>query len=84
MAIDRQDTYNKVVTLVSHKLNVDKSAVEKAHSFQELGADSLDMVEIIMKLEEDFGIEINDSDAEKLTSVDQVVDYIHTLRMKQQ
>ncbi len=80
--IDRQDTYNKVVTLVAQKLNVDKAAVERARSFQELGADSLDMVEIVMKLEEDFGIEINDADAEKLTSVEQVVDYVHELRTK--
>jgi len=81
--IDRQDTYNKVVALVAQKLNVDKAAVEHARSFQDLGADSLDMVEIVMKLEEDFGIEINDADAEKLTSVDQVVDYIHALRIQQ-
>lgn len=80
--IDRQDTYNKVIALVAQKLNVDKAAVERAHSFQELGADSLDMVEIVMQLEEDFGIEINDADAEKLTSVDQVVDYIYALRSK--
>jgi acyl carrier protein len=80
--IDRQDTYNKVIALVAQKLNVDKAEVERARSFQELGADSLDMVEIVMQLEEDFGIEINDADAEKLTSVDQVVDYIHALRSK--
>lgn len=82
MAFDVQDTHNKVVSLVAQKLNVDKAAVEKAHSFQELGADSLDMVEIVMKLEEEFGIEIKDEDAEKLTSINQVVDYIHTLRTK--
>lgn len=80
--IDRQDTYNKIIALVAQKLHVDKAAVEQAHSFQELGADSLDMVEIVMQLEEDFGIEIDDNDAERLTSVDQVVDYIHALRSK--
>lgn len=79
---ERQETYTKVVELVSKKLNVDKGAVERAHSFSELGADSLDMVEIVMKLEEDFGIEINDEDAEKLTNLNQVVDYIHQLRSK--
>lgn len=83
MAIDRQDTYSKVVAIVAQKLRVDATAVEKATSFQELGADSLDMVEIIMQLEESFGIEINDADAEKLTNINQVVDYIHALRSKE-
>lgn len=79
---ERQETYAKIVDIVSKKLNVDKAAVERAHSFSELGADSLDMVEIVMKLEEDFGVEINDEDAEKLTNLNQVVDYIHHLRSK--
>jgi len=82
MALDRQDTYDRVVALVAQKLQVDKSAVIGAKSFQELGADSLDMVEIIMKLEEEFEIEINDADAEKLTNLNEVVDYIHALRTK--
>lgn len=82
MALDRQDTYDRVVALVAQKLQVEKSAVVAAKSFQELGADSLDMVEIIMKLEEEFEIEINDADAEKLTNLNEVVDYIHALRTK--
>lgn len=78
----KDDTYNKVVEIVVQKLSVDKDAVIKSKSFQDLGADSLDMVEIVMKLEEQFGIEINDEDAEKLSSLEQVVDYIHDLRKK--
>ena len=81
-SLDRQETYNKVIDLVAKKLNVEKSAVERANSFAELGADSLDMVEIVMKLEEEFGIEINDEDAETLTNLNQIVDYIHRLRIK--
>ena len=82
MAVDKQDTLNTVIQVVSEKLKTDKDIIIKAHSFQDLGADSLDMVEIIMKLEEQFNIEINDEDAEKLTSIQEVVDYIHTLRNK--
>jgi len=79
---DREDTCNKVVEIVAKKLNVDKKVVAKSSSFQDLGADSLDMVEIIMKLEEQFSIEINDEDAEKLSDLNQVVDYVQGLRKK--
>ena len=82
MAIDKQDTSNIVIQVVSEKLKTDKDTIISAHSFQDLGADSLDMVEIIMKLEEQFNIEINDEDAEKLTSIQEVVNYIHALRNK--
>ncbi len=80
MAFSKEDIQKKVVSLVSGKLHVEPSAVERAHSFSELGADSLDMVEIVMQLEEDFDIEINDSDAEKMTSLNQVVDYLYKLQ----
>ena len=79
---DKQDILNKIVDIVAKKISVDKDVVLKSKSFDELGADSLDMVEIVMKLEEQFEIEINDEDAEKLTSLDQVVDYIYNLRNK--
>ena len=79
---DRQDTLNKVVDIVVKKLSIEKETVLKSSSFEELGADSLDMVEIVMKLEEQFAIEINDEDAEKLSSLEQVVDYINKLRKK--
>jgi len=82
MALDTQDTFDAVIQIVSEKLKTDKDSIIKAHTFQELGADSLDMVEIIMKLEEQFDIEINDEDAEKLTSIQEVVDYINALRSK--
>jgi len=78
----REDTLAKVVEVVINKLGVEKEVILKSNSFQELGADSLDMVEILMKLEEQFGIEINDKDAEKLSSLDQAINYIHDLRKK--
>ena len=80
--VNRQETRDTIIDVVAKKLNVEKSAVDKAHSFQELGADSLDMVEIIMKLEEEFGIEINDADAEKLTTLNQAAEYVNNLRSK--
>jgi len=80
--LTKQEIKDKVVNIVTKKLSIDKETVIQSHSFEDLGADSLDMVEIVMKLEEDFGIEINDDDAEKLTSLDQVVDYIQGLTKK--
>jgi acyl carrier protein len=79
---DRNDTYTKVVALIAQKLNVDKNTIVATKTLQELGADSLDLVEIIMKLEEQFGIEINDADAEKLVNIDDVVNYVHQRRTK--
>lgn len=79
---DKQDILNKIVDIVAKKVSVDKDVVLKSKSFEELGADSLDMVEIVMKIEEQFEVEINDEDAEKLTSLDQVVDYICELKNK--
>jgi acyl carrier protein len=79
---DKQNTYDKVVTIVADKLSIDKKAVAAASDLQELGADSLDLVEIIMKLEEQFGIEIDDAKAEQLKNVQDVVDYVHSIRTK--
>ncbi len=82
MTFDRGDTYNEVVAVVAEKLNTDKNAIAKASTFENLGADSLDMVEIILELESKFGIEIDDVDAEQLTNINQVVDYIKLKRTK--
>ena len=79
---DRNDTYAKVVNLIAQKLNIDKTIIVPTKTLQELGADSLDLVEIIMKLEEQFGMEINDADAEKLVNIDDVVNYVHQRRTK--
>ncbi len=82
MAIEKQDTAQQVAGIVAEKLNIDQSTVNGESTLQDLGADSLDMVEIIMKLEEQFTIEINDEEAEKLITVQDVVDYVHGLRIK--
>lgn len=82
MAIEKQDTINKVSSIIAEKLNIDPSQITRQSTLQDLGADSLDMVEIIMKLEERFDIEINDEAAEKLGNVDDVINMIHGLRVK--
>ena len=70
---------DKVKEVVMDKLGVEESQItETAHFMDDLGADSLDTVELIMQLEEEFGIEIPDEDAEGLLSVGQAVDYIST------
>ena len=76
----RLDTLNRIVAIIVQELKVDHERIHETVTFQELGADSLDMVQIIMKLEETFGIEINDQDAEKMTTLRDVVDYVQERR----
>ena len=75
------NTLDKVVEIVVDKLGVDGSKVTPEAKFiDDLGADSLDTVELIMQFEEEFEIEIPDEDAEKIMSVAQAVDYINNLK----
>ncbi len=70
-------TLDKVKGVIIDKLGVEEDKIVPDASFvDDLGADSLDTVELIMQLEEEFGIEIPDEDAEKMTTVKSVVDYI--------
>ena len=70
-------TFDKVKDVVLDKLGVEDSQITMEASFvDDLGADSLDTVELIMELEEEFGIEIPDEDAEKIISVSAAVNYI--------
>ena len=72
------NTLDKVVEIVVDKLGVEGSKVTPEAKFiDDLGADSLDTVELIMQFEEEFEIEIPDEDAEKIMSVGQAVDYIN-------
>lgn len=71
------DTFDKVKEIIIDKLGVEEGNISKEASFvDDLGADSLDTVELIMELEEEFGIEIPDEDAESITTVGAAVDYI--------
>ncbi|MCH7780565.1 MAG: acyl carrier protein [Acidobacteriota bacterium] len=67
----------KVKHIIVEQLGVDAEEVKAEASFvDDLGADSLDVVELVMALEEEFGLEISDEDAEKLSSVKHAVEYI--------
>lgn len=67
----------KVRNIIVEQLGVDAEEVKsEAHFVDDLGADSLDVVELVMALEEEFGLEISDEDAEKLTTVKQAIEYI--------
>ena len=69
--------FDKIKEIVIDKLGVEEAKVTMDAKFiDDLGADSLDTVELIMQFEEEFGIEIPDDDAENLLSVKQAVDYI--------
>ena len=70
-------TFDKVKEVIIDKLGVEEDKVVTEASFvDDLGADSLDTVELIMQLEEEFGLEIPDESAEKMTTVQSAVDYI--------
>jgi acyl carrier protein len=71
------DVFEKVQKIVAEQLGVDEVQVKpEAHFANDLGADSLDSVELVMALEEEFDIEIPDDAAEKLTTVQSAVDFI--------
>ncbi len=71
------DTFAKIKDVIVDKLGVDEDKITmEAHFVDDLGADSLDTVELIMQLEEEFGIEIPDEDAETITTVGAAVNYI--------
>jgi len=68
---------DKIIKIISEKLDVDISEVlPKASLVDDLGADSLDLVELVMTMEEEFDIEISDEEAEKLVTVQNAIDYI--------
>ncbi|MBE5820944.1 MAG: acyl carrier protein [Clostridiales bacterium] len=72
-----EEVFDKVKEIIVEQLGVVENAVTMEASFiDDLGADSLDIVELIMALEEEFDLEIPDTDAEKVVTVGDVVDYI--------
>ncbi|MDH3886794.1 MAG: acyl carrier protein [Desulfobacterales bacterium] len=68
----------QVKKIIAEKLSVDLEEVVPEASFvDDLGADSLDLVELIMSMEEEFDTDISDEDAEQITTVKDAIDYIH-------
>ena len=71
------DIEARVKKIVAEQLGVNEAEVKTASSFvDDLGADSLDNVELVMALEEEFGTEIPDEEAEKITTVQQAIDFV--------
>jgi acyl carrier protein len=74
----------RVIRLVCERLGVNKEQVTRQTSFvEDVGADSLDIVELVMGLEEEFGITIPDTEAEKIKTVGEAIDYIEREKAKQ-
>ena len=77
MAASREEIFERVKDVLVEQLGIDEGDITDAASFQEdLDADSLDLVELIMELEDQFGVKISDEDAQGIQTVGQAVDYI--------
>jgi len=75
--MDQKEIFEKVKAIIVDQLGVDEGKVTMDASFREdLEADSLDLVELIMAFEEEFGGEISDEEAQKITTVGEAVDYL--------
>ncbi len=75
--MDRNEMQKKVVDIIANQLGVDKEIVSpEANVVDDLGADSLDVVELVMALEEAFDLEIPDEEAEKIRTVKDIIEYL--------
>ncbi|MGB4504949.1 MAG: acyl carrier protein [Syntrophaceticus sp.] len=74
--LDGHGIFEKVKSIITEQLGVEGEEVTLTTSFEDLNADSLDIVELIMAFEEEFDMEIPDEEAEKIQTVGEVVDYI--------
>ena len=78
MSLTRQEIIEKLKTIIVQQLAVEVDDITlKASFINDLGADSLDTVELVMAIEEEFSIDIPDEDAEKISNLEQAIDFIH-------
>jgi acyl carrier protein len=76
--MDKQAMEAKVIGIITNQLGVEKELITaEAHVVDDLGADSLDVVELVMALEEAFDLEIPDEDAERIRTVKDIYDYLN-------
>lgn len=72
---------DKMIDIIEDQLSVDKEKIVPGASFiDDLGADSLDLVELIMAMEEEFEVDIPDEDAEKIATVQDAIDYVDNIQ----
>ncbi|HEV3480062.1 MAG TPA: acyl carrier protein [Gaiellaceae bacterium] len=77
MAASRDEVFERIKEVLAERLSVEEADITEEANFQEdLDADSLDLVEMIMELEDQFGIKIPDEDAQKIQTVGQAVEYV--------
>ena len=77
--MERSEILTRIQKVVAGQLSIDVAEVKESSSFTtDLGADSLDTVELVMALEDEFSVEIPDEDAEKITTVGAAVDYVES------
>ncbi len=74
--VDITTLQSKVLAIAAQQLEKNNDQIDTVESLLSQGADELDCIEIVMRLEEQFGLEINDTDADLLTSVDAIVEYL--------
>jgi len=81
--MEREELLKKIKAIVADKLSISEDQVTEEASFiDDLGADSLDTVELVMALEDEFDLDIPDEDAEKMTTVGKAIDYVLELIQK--